>query len=170
MRNLINFISKFYGLIFFLILYIFIWTPLHEFLHISVLKFLDYKYDLSWNFFILPSVHCQDCDISNKGQMLFYNGFPYLIDLLVVLIGFFYENKLLRYFMHFGYFDIISNSFAMIIALITNLPNDFLNIIKLGFGYLIIILIVCSSYLWINKNKILLRSFIITYHSLNRKK
>ena len=56
--------------------------------------------------------------------MLFYNGFPYLIDLLVVLIGFFYENKLLRYFMHFGYFDIISNSFAMIIALITSDSKD----------------------------------------------
>lgn len=170
MGKLISFISNFYGLIFFLILAVFIWTPIHEFLHVSVLKFLNYDYILSWNFFIMPNVRCQTCDITNKQQMFFYNIFPYFVDLLAIAIGFlFYKNKILSYLMHFGYFDILSNSFAMVIALIAHLPNDLLNVIKLGFWYFVIILLSVSSYLWLKKNKNILIGIIKKYHTFINK-
>lgn len=161
------FFSNFFGLFCFLFLAIFIWTPLHEFLHISILKFFNHNYQLYWNYFLLPKVRCLDCGIYNKVQMFFYSFFPYIVDLIVLITGsLFYKYKVLRYLMHFGFFDIITNYFTMLPALIFGLPNDFLNIIRLGFWYIAFLLFIVSIYLWFKKNKNLAKSFIKKYHSM----
>ena len=158
------FFYNFSELIVFLFLAVAIWTPLHEFLHVSVLKFLHYDYKIYWNYLLLPGVHCTNCDFYNKTQMFFYSVFPYIIDILALVIGFLFNKyKILRFLMHFGFFDIISNYFMMLVALITNQPSDFLNIIRLGFWYVAVLLFIISFYLWFKKNKDLLKGYLKKY-------
>ena len=160
-------LSKLFGLFLFLFLAVFIWTPFHEFIHISILKILNYDWEIYWNFMLLPQVHCINCNTSGRLPMFFYNFSPYIIDLIVLITGFFFsEFKKLRYLMHFGYFDITTNFFMMIFAWIIKAPNDFLNVIRLGFWYVVVLLFVVSTYLWFRINKNLLKNLILKYQSL----
>lgn len=144
----------------FFALAVFIWSRFHEYMHISVLKYFGYEYNLRWNIFI-PQVHCIGCDLNNISQMFLYAFFPYIIDILAVIFGIlFYRHKIMRYLMHFGYFDIISNYFSMLIALFYGTANDFLNLIRMGFFPFVIAFFILSTLLWFPKNKGLLVDYI----------
>jgi len=145
--------AAFGELLIFLALAILVWSSIHEFLHIAALKYFGYGYELRWNV-LLPQVHCIGCNTTNRSQMFIYSFLPYTLDIIVVALGFsLYKFKIARYLMHFGYFDIISNYFSMLLALLYNTPNDFLNLIRLGFWSFVIIFFVSSTFLWFSKNK-----------------
>jgi len=151
-KRTLNFCIK--ALIFALLL-IFIWTPIHEFVHKTTINILGHKAVYSWSFF--PHVSCLDCDKLIRYQYLLYIISPYLLDGIILILFWLFRNRFLQYSSWLAYFDITGNFIFILPSVIFNLNNDFLNMNKIGFFYIAVILFILSTLLFyrLNKRKIM---------------
>ena len=130
------------------LLLIFIWTPLHEFVHYNTLKFFGHKAVYVWQF--SPYVQCLDCNNFILYETFLYAISPYLVDLIILILFLLFRNKIFGHFSWFAYLDILANFIFIPFSLER---NDFIILSKIGFWYVPMILFIVSTLLFYNLNK-----------------